>query len=107
MTILDAVRAKLRGDRDLEVRAVKGAGPLAWDPADPKEAAEADVVVVIGPVQFAAVCRLGGTYRYLTGRNDDAPVSTEFPFGEGDSLDAILDGLLAFARHIPEPPPGK
>lgn len=94
--LIDTVREKAKPHPELEVHGVKGAKSLAWEPADPKEAEAADTVVVIGPVHFGALCRLGGKYRFATGRTDDG--EGKFPSGEYESLDDVLAAVIAFAR---------
>ncbi len=97
----------LGGADGLTLKSRRGAGPLGWNPADEREAASAECVLIEGPDCFGAVCRIGGRVRYLAGLNGDVPDSRLWPCGETATLDEALAIVVPEARQRYEAPPGK
>ncbi len=109
-SLLDDVLARLPalgGTAGLTVKSTRGAGPLGWDPIDPHEAAEAEIVIMEGPDCFGAVCRLRGRVRYICGLNGNQPDSRMWPMGEATTLEKALSMVVDEARKRHETPPGK
>ncbi|MBZ0118932.1 MAG: hypothetical protein K8H88_18185 [Sandaracinaceae bacterium] len=110
MGLLEEVRHALpaiQGGDELRVRSQRGAGALGWDPADAREAAAAECVILEGRDCFAALCRLGGEVRYLTGLAGEDEDSREWPFGAESTLDAALAVAVPQAAAPYDPPPEK